>query len=349
MQPELPRTDLRLKVLAMLLAAHCFQGRGAYIAGPNFRKILLVSVKFLSAILWPEMGAPILWTPGKMRSFCRKNHVSKIPLFLGGGFWGGGGVPILFLWARGFFWEFYTPPPPHPWNYPPRGGGVYEGGGGAYKIPAAWGLKIYTPTPLPWKMPFGQNWGEGGGGDISSPWIDYHGPRNYSVNNSYGNTSCLVARAIRNAIDSRESFAIETPIFMACQADSHESLEFPIRANHPIRFESTVSEKRTHWASLSFGANSVSSAKNSVSSLWHTNNRLRGTHWVRSPELSETRKTHWVRCLKPYSPKPYSARFRNNSCNCNWNLATLCNCNWCVLTMGNRNTHKNDFSQQLFM
>ena len=35
--------------------------------------------------------------------------------------------------------------------------------------------------------------------------------------------------------DSRESFAIETPIFIARQADSHESLEFPIRANHPIR------------------------------------------------------------------------------------------------------------------
>ena len=43
-------------------------------------------------------------------------------------------------------------------------------------------------------------------------------------------------------------------------------------------FESTVSEKRTHSASLSFGANSVSSAKNSVSSLCHTNSRLRGTH-----------------------------------------------------------------------
>ena len=43
---------------------------------------------------------------------------------------------------------------------------------------------------------------------------------------------------------------------------------------------------------------------------WHTNNRPRGTHWVRSPELSEPKKTHWVRCLKPYSPKPYSARFR---------------------------------------
>ena len=38
------------------------------------------------------------------------NHVHKIPRFRGGGyfgFWGGGGgVPILFLWARGFFWGF---------------------------------------------------------------------------------------------------------------------------------------------------------------------------------------------------------------------------------------------------
>ena len=54
----------------------------------------------------------------------------------------------------------------------------------------------------------------------------------------------------------------------------------------------------------------MSAAKNSVSSISHTNKRLRGTHWVRSPELSEPPKTHWVRCLKPYSPKPYSARFR---------------------------------------
>ena len=62
--------------------------------------------------------------------------------------------------------------------------------------------------------------------------------------------------------------------------------------------------------SLSSAANSVSSARNSVSSHLHTNNRLKGTHWVRSPELSEPQKTHWARCLKPYSPKPYSARFR---------------------------------------
>ena len=57
----------------------------------SFRKIL-VSVKFVSAILGPEMAAPILWTPGKMRPFCKKNNVHKIPRFRGGGyfrFWGG--------------------------------------------------------------------------------------------------------------------------------------------------------------------------------------------------------------------------------------------------------------------
>ena len=38
----------------------------------KIRKIL-VSVKFVSAILGPEMAALVLWTPGNMRSFCRKN------------------------------------------------------------------------------------------------------------------------------------------------------------------------------------------------------------------------------------------------------------------------------------
>ena len=61
--------------------------------------------------------------------------------------------------------------------------------------------------------------------------------------------------------------------------------------------------------SLSFTTNSVSSAKSSVSSLWHTNNRLRGTDWVLFSEVGEGQKTHWVRCLKPYSPKPYSGPF----------------------------------------
>ena len=63
-----------------------------------------MSVKFVSAILGPEMGAPILWTPGKMRSFCRKNDVRKIPFF-GGGVWGGGGrgsADFIFMGARIF-------------------------------------------------------------------------------------------------------------------------------------------------------------------------------------------------------------------------------------------------------
>ena len=72
---------------------------------PFFRKIL-VSVKFLSAILGPGMGASILWTPGKMRSFCRKNNVHKIPRFRGGGgyfgFWGGGSSDFIIMGARIF-------------------------------------------------------------------------------------------------------------------------------------------------------------------------------------------------------------------------------------------------------
>ena len=58
----------------------------------KIRKIL-VSVKFVSAILGPEMAAPILRTPGKMPSFCRKTSMSIKFLVLGGGefgFWGGG-------------------------------------------------------------------------------------------------------------------------------------------------------------------------------------------------------------------------------------------------------------------
>ena len=72
---------------------------------PPFIRKILVSVKCLSAIPGPEMAAPILWTPGKKRPFCRKSHVHKIPRFGGDilGFLGGGEVPILFLWACRFF------------------------------------------------------------------------------------------------------------------------------------------------------------------------------------------------------------------------------------------------------
>ena len=51
-------------------------------------------------------------------------------------------------------------------------------------------------------------------------------------------TSTLVARAIRNAIRANRFARIIrnwNPIFIARQADSRESLEFPIRANRVIR------------------------------------------------------------------------------------------------------------------
>ena len=74
------------------------------------KKIFLVSVKFLSAILGPEMGASILWTPGKMRPFCRKSHVHKIPRFRGGGgisgfARGGGGECRFYFYGREDFSE----------------------------------------------------------------------------------------------------------------------------------------------------------------------------------------------------------------------------------------------------
>ena len=72
---------------------------------PYFRKIL-VSVKFLSATLGPEMGASILWTPGKKRSFCRKKPMSIEFLVLGGGILGlgggGGSADFIFMGARIF-------------------------------------------------------------------------------------------------------------------------------------------------------------------------------------------------------------------------------------------------------
>ena len=75
----------------------------------RLRKIL-VSVKFVSAILGPEMAAPILWAPGKMRSFCRKTYVHKTPRFGGGGILGfflGGSADFIFMGARIFLKDIF--------------------------------------------------------------------------------------------------------------------------------------------------------------------------------------------------------------------------------------------------
>ena len=46
------------------------------------------------------------------------------------------------------------------------------------------------------------------------------------------------------------------------------------------------------------GANSVSSVKNSVGSLWHTNNRLKGTHWDSGRPKKLTEFGVWNRTLR---------------------------------------------------
>ena len=73
----------------------------------HIRKIL-VSVKFVSAILGPEMGASILWTPGKMLSFCRKTMSIKFLVLEGGGGilgFGWGGECRFYLYGRADFSE----------------------------------------------------------------------------------------------------------------------------------------------------------------------------------------------------------------------------------------------------
>ena len=67
----------------------------------SIRKIL-VSVKFLSAILGPEMAAPIVWAPRISVFFLQENlHVHKIPRFGGGGagLVLGGGADSIFMGA----------------------------------------------------------------------------------------------------------------------------------------------------------------------------------------------------------------------------------------------------------
>ena len=67
----------------------------------NFRKIL-VSVKFVSAILGPEMAAPFYGRLEKCVRSAGKAHVHKIPRFRGGGIlgFGGGGECRFYFYGR---------------------------------------------------------------------------------------------------------------------------------------------------------------------------------------------------------------------------------------------------------
>ena len=76
-----------------------------------------MSVKFLSAILGPEMGCVNFMDAWKNALFLQeKNHVHKIPRFRGGGGilgFGGGSADFIFMGARIFLkvsrykWEAY--------------------------------------------------------------------------------------------------------------------------------------------------------------------------------------------------------------------------------------------------
>ena len=69
----------------------------------GYLRKILVSVKFMSAFLGPEMAAPILWTHGKKAFFLQEKPVSIKFLVLGGGgifgFGGGGSADFIFMGA----------------------------------------------------------------------------------------------------------------------------------------------------------------------------------------------------------------------------------------------------------
>ena len=71
-----------------------------------------MSEKFLSAILGPEMAAPILWARGKIAFFLQENPLSIKFLVLGGGYFGvlGGGGCRFDFYGREDFSDFFLRP-----------------------------------------------------------------------------------------------------------------------------------------------------------------------------------------------------------------------------------------------
>ena len=113
------------------------------------------------------------------------------------------------------------------------------------ETPISWRFTTgWFPQRWFWRMfPCTKNWNEGTIGCYPNArtgmrvHTDVHRYQNrnrgtFAKTTLFRNRPFLVARAIRNAIRANR-FAIETPLFIARQADSHESFEF--RANHPIR------------------------------------------------------------------------------------------------------------------
>ena len=102
--------------------------------------------------------------------------------------------------------NFIHPHPPHPWKYPSRGGGCIKGG--AYKIPAAWGLKMYNP---PEKCLLAEIGGRGGGVHIISTWREINSPSKNPVGNvlcSLSTNVCLACRRLALACEEFDWFLL---------------------------------------------------------------------------------------------------------------------------------------------
>ena len=73
-------------------------------AGAAIRKIL-VSIKFLPAILGPDMAAPILWAPGKIAFFLQENLLALQSPWPGTGVLTGKSLEVLWEVLLGVLWE----------------------------------------------------------------------------------------------------------------------------------------------------------------------------------------------------------------------------------------------------
>ena len=149
--PAIPCLKQKKKVPCIKFLPRTSQGRGqgypdvwvddgpGISSCPFVRKILLVSVKFLSAILWGRKWLRQFYGRlEKMRPFCRKTHVHKILRFRGGGilgFWGGGGKCRFYFYGRADFSDK---------NF------IFR----LFLRPKLRGQILYTPAPPPLKRPF---------------------------------------------------------------------------------------------------------------------------------------------------------------------------------------------------
>ena len=124
-------------------------------------------------------------------------------------------------------------------------------------------------------------------------------------------------------IDSRGSFAIETPIFIARQADSHESLEIPIRANHATKLSRRGAALKFHFArlTLSYPPDTLASLLVLTQSPPKTGRKTGAAHKLsKSVEIIFNYFWHFLTISDVFCP----ARKIVEKCrNCFWHFSTI--------------------------